>query len=236
VGLQQVAENQAEQAEITLARSLGLDPATRFALTDSLGALEALALPTARAEALAGALRSRPELVAADAALAAARQARQSIASERLPRLDLEADYGLNGPTIGNTIRTGQIGVAVTLPLLDGFRREARLTEQEATIRQAEIRESEARQQVQAEVEGALLDVRSGTQQLDIARQRLELAAQELDQARERFANGVTGNIEVINAQSSLVRARDADIDARFATALARVNLAHALGLTRSVR
>lgn len=234
-GLEQVAENQAEQAQISLARALGVDPATRFALSDSLTSLEGVALPAAQAEALAAALKDRPELHAVAAVADAARQARQAIQSERLPRLDLMGDYGVNGPTVGSAIRTGEIGVAVTLPLLDGFRREARLTEQDAAIRQAEIRQSDMRQQVQADVQGALLDLKSGQQQLDIARQRLELAEQELQQARDRFSSGVAGNIEVIEAQSSLVKARDADIDARFATALARVNLAHAVGLTRSI-
>ncbi|HEX9107308.1 MAG TPA: TolC family protein [Longimicrobiales bacterium] len=234
-GLEQVAENQAEQAQIGLARTMGLDPSTRFALADTLTTLDALTLPTAHDSALAAALKARPELEAVAATADAARQARQSIASERLPRFDLLADYGLNGPTVGSAIRTGQLGVAVTLPLLDGFRREARLTESEAALKQAEVRLTDTRQQVQADVESALLDLRSGQQQLDIAHQRLALATQEVEQARERFQSGVAGNIEVIEAQSSLVRARDADIDARFTTALARVNLAHAVGATRSI-
>jgi outer membrane protein TolC len=43
----------------------------------------------------------------------------------------------------------------------------------------------------------------------------------------------VAGNIEVINAQLSFVRARDTDIDARFAAAVARVALARAVGVAR---
>jgi len=61
------------------------------------------------------------------------------------------------------------------------------------------------------------------------------LAVEEVSQARERFANGVAGNIEVIDAQSSLVRARETEIDARYATALARVELARAVGVVRTL-
>ena len=46
----------------------------------------------------------------------------------------------------------------------------------------------------------------------------------------------MANNVEVINAQASLVRARDAEIDARFASALARVALARATGLARTLR
>jgi outer membrane protein TolC len=84
-------------------------------------------------------------------------------------------------------------------------------------------------------VEGALLDRGSAEAQQVIAAERLRLAADELAQARERFAAGVAGNIEVINAQASLLRARDTDIDARFAAATARIALAHAAGLARTL-
>jgi outer membrane protein len=56
-----------------------------------------------------------------------------------------------------------------------------------------------------------------------------------LAQSRERFKAGVAGNIEIINAQSNLIRARDTDIDARFAAALAHITLARAVGVARTL-
>jgi outer membrane protein TolC len=46
----------------------------------------------------------------------------------------------------------------------------------------------------------------------------------------------VAGNIEVIDAQSGLVQARDAEIEARFTIAVARVNLAQAAGVAQTLR
>ena len=57
----------------------------------------------------------------------------------------------------------------------------------------------------------------------------------EVSEARQRFRAGVAGNIEVINAQSSLLRARDADIDARFAAVTARIALARSVGSARTL-
>src|SRR5205814_9088097 len=65
--------------------------------------------------------------------------------------------------------------------------------------------------------------------------ERLRLAEEEVAQASERFTNGVAGNIEVITAQSSLLRARDTEIDARFTLAAARVALARAAGIARQL-
>ena len=80
-----------------------------------------------------------------------------------------------------------------------------------------------------------LLLVCSAQAQQAIAAERLRLAEDELAQSRERFKAGVAGNIEVIDAQSNLIRARDSDIDARFAAASARVTLARAAGVARTL-
>ncbi len=102
-------------------------------------------------------------------------------------------------------------------------------------VRESQVRERDLRQQIAADVDGALLDLGSAAAQQAIAVERLRLAQDELDQARERFRAGVAGNIEVIDAQSNLIRARDTDIDARFAAASARVALARAVGVARTL-
>ena len=50
------------------------------------------------------------------------------------------------------------------------------------------------------------------------------------------FRNGVASNLDVIEAQSALVRARDAEIGARAATAAARIHLARAAGVAETLR
>jgi outer membrane protein TolC len=141
----------------------------------------------------------------------------------------------VSGLTPSTSVGTRQIGVQVSIPILDGFRREGRAAEQSAVAQESAVRTRDLRQQIAADVEGALLDLASAEAQQVIAAERLRLAADELAQARERFAAGVAGNIEVIDAQASLLRARDTDIDARFAAATARVALARAAGLARTL-
>jgi len=204
-----VASNQRDRARIDLARALGIDPDTPITLTDTLNAqLGAADVPADRSAA---------------------------IAAERLPRLELEADYGLSGVALASALSTRQVAVQVTLPILDGFRREGRLAEQQAVVRESDVRARDLREQVSADVDGALLDLRSAVAQQMIATDRLQLAAQEVSEARQRFKAGVAGNIEVINAQSSLLRARDADIDARFAAVTARIALARSVGSARTL-
>jgi outer membrane protein TolC len=235
-GLLIVALNQSDRARLDLGRALGLDPTTPIALADTLSsALAAADVPADRDAAIARGVATRPDLRAEIARGVAARRTGWAIAAERLPRLTLEGDIGVNGPTVPRAIGTRQVAVSVSIPILDGLRREGRLAEQSAIAHVSEVREHDLRQEIAAEVEAALLDLHAVEAQQAIAAERMQLAEDELAQARERFAAGVAGNIEVINAQASLLQARDADIDARFGAAVARVALASAVGVAQTL-
>ena len=235
-GLLLVGRNQLDRARIDLTRALGIDPTTALVFTDTLtAALGAADAPAVRDSLVAAGLVNRPDLRAELAHGRAARQTGSAIRAERLPRLEVAADYGVNGLTVPSAIATRDLTLQVSVPILDGFRREARLAEQEAVVRESQVRERDLRQQIAADVDGALLDLHSAEAQQAVAAERLRLAAQELSQSRERFKAGVAGNIEVIDAQSNLIRARDTDIDARFAAASSRVSLARAAGVARTL-
>src|SRR5437016_2522460 len=235
-GLLLVARNQLDRGRIDVARALGLDAATPLAFTDSLApSLGAADVPVRRDSAVTAALANRPELRAELARAAAARQTGSAIRAERLPRLELAGDYGVNGMTVPGAISTRDLTLQVSVPILDGFRREARLAEQDAVVRESQVREADLRRQIAAEVDAALLDLGSAEAQQAVAREQLRLAESELSQSRERFKAGVAGNIDVITAQAGLIRARDTEIDARFAAAAARISLARAAGVARTL-
>ena len=235
-GLLLVARNQLDRGRIDVTRALGLDPATPLAFSDSLApSLGAADVPAQRDSAVSAALANRPELRAELARAAAARQTGSAIRAERLPRLELAGDYGVNGKTVPNAIATRDITLQVRVPILDGFHREARLDEQDAVVRESQVREADLRRQIAAEVNAALLDLGSADAQQLVAREELRLAESEFSQARERFKAGVAGNIDVITAQAGLIRARDTEIDARFAAATARISLARAAGVAKTL-
>lgn len=231
-----LATSQLERARIDLARALGLDAAMPIELTDTLSMeLGAAAVPADRDAAVAQAIAARPDLAAELARGNAARTAASAISAERLPRIGVAADYGLSGNNGPDAVSTRALSLQVTLPVLDGWRREGRLAEQRAVAQESDVRVTDLRQQVAADIDGALLDLRSASAQQMISGERLRLAAEEVSQARQRFEAGVAGNIEVINAQESLVRAREVDIDARFAALVARISLARSVGTAHTL-
>ena len=231
-----IARNQRDRARIDLARALGVDPSTPLEPADTLAAdLGGSSAPLEQPAAVAFALERRDEVRGEEARLARAHADHRATAGERIPRVDVVGDWGLSGEHYGDGINTYTAVLEVTVPILDGFRREGKIQEQGALVRESEVRAHDLKDQVAAEVSAALLDLSNGQEQQSVAAERLKLAEQEVAEATERFTSGVAGNIEVIDAQSSLVRARDADIDARFAVASARIALARAAGVARDI-
>jgi outer membrane protein TolC len=80
----------------------------------------------------------------------------------------------------------------------------------------------------------ALDALHSAEEQVNVAKEGLELAENELTQARRRYDAGVAGSLEVTDAQTRLERARDNRTAALFNYNVARIDLAQAIGQVRS--
>ncbi|HEX5971809.1 MAG TPA: TolC family protein [Gemmatimonadaceae bacterium] len=224
-----MARNERDRTRIDLARTLSL-PLVNLQLTDSLGSLPVDVATTEQA-ALDAALQGRSDLRALELQAQAARQQASAIRAEALPTVGLLADYGLSQRNGRSFLPTYDLGIALSVPIFDGFRREGRIEEQTSTARDLENRARDLRIQVEADVRTAVLDLASSTEAVAAARERLSLAEQEVSQARERFQAGVAGNADVITAALSLNTARTQLVDALTAYQASRVALARAQGV-----
>src|SRR5512138_1487636 len=95
------------------------------------------------------------------------------------------------------------VQLQLSVPILDGFRRQKRVDEQRIRLDIQQIRERDLVNQVETEARQSVLDLASAQQQVAIAGERLRLADQELGQAQQRFQAGVAGSVETTNAQGS---------------------------------
>ena len=231
------SRNARDHAHLDLLRSLSLPVGTDIVLTDSLTTTAARTEPIPdEATLVAQALRARPDLLAEEQRVQAAKQGLSAIKAERLPTLGLVADDGVIGKNGKLLLNTYTWGLQVSIPMFDGFRREARVQEQRSVVMEAEIRQHDLEQQAQADVRGAILDLAAAREQLDAASERLRLAEQEVAQARDRFNAGVAGNADVVNASLGLTASRTLVNDAETAYQLARVSLARATGSVTTLR
>lgn len=226
----EVARNGADRARLDLLRALDLPSGTRLELADSLGPAP-LELPLDPDSAAAFAREHRAELAAERARTSAARRSLGAIRAEYLPNLGLSGQYQQTGRETGTLAGSYSVQLQLSVPILDGFRRQNRVKEENLRVDIQRIRERDVLDRVETEARQSVLDLASARQQVVIAGDRLRLAEQELSQAQERFQAGVAGSVETTNAQSSVIAARDALIQARVGFGTARVSAYRALGV-----
>jgi outer membrane protein len=86
------------------------------------------------------------------------------------------------------------------------------------------------RAQVELEVRQGLETLKLAEQQVQVTEEGLAVTREELAQARRRYEAGVTGNLEVVEAQARLARSDDYRTDALYASTAARIALFQSLG------
>jgi outer membrane protein TolC len=219
-----------DRSRLDLLRVLNLPTNTRLALADSLDRLPAPAELPSESAAVNIAMNSRADLRAAMMQLQASQTAVSAVKAERLPSLGVGASYGVIGKNGASYLPTYTWGVALQVPIFDGLRREARIEENTAAVREATSKEHALVLQTSIEVRGALDDLAAAREQMAAAEERLELSQLEVTQARERFVAGIAGNLDVIQASSNLNTARSQLVEALAAYQAARVQLARAEG------
>jgi outer membrane protein TolC len=123
------------------------------------------------------------------------------------------------------------VGVVVTLPLFDGFQRENALKTAKAKLDRAIQGEGLARQQIAKEVNQAVLMLTAAETSVEASRKGLEQAEEDYRIVKERFESGRGIQLEILDAQVSLTRARFNSV-----SALAEYNNALAMWLRATGR
>ncbi|MEO8140206.1 MAG: TolC family protein [Gemmatimonadota bacterium] len=231
----EVARNSHDRALLDLARTLDLAPETPLILADSLVAGDA-SIPGSPEAAVAFALEHRAELEAERSRTRGIERSLKAIGYEYLPSLSLSGGYTQSGASLNTLAGSYNVGIQLSLPLLDGLRRPARQQEQAARLEAQQLRQHDLERQVATDTRQALLDLSSADHQVQLATDRLRLAERELSQARDRFAAGVAGTVETTSAQGGLIAARDGLIQAHVNAAVSRILALKALGILEQLK
>jgi outer membrane protein TolC len=224
----QAARSQQTQANLSLLRTMGLSLDSDLDLTERLTYVPVD--PISPAEAKSQAQKVRSDLLAQKEREEAARLALSASRMEHLPSLAAYGDYGTTGNSTQGLLPTRTYGLSMRVPVYEGGRRAAQTAENSAQYREQTIRTRDLNDEIDLEIRLALERLASAEQQLKTATAGLTLAETELEQANRRYVEGVTGSIEVTDAQTRLIRARDNRIDALFSHNLARIDLNYSMG------
>jgi outer membrane protein TolC len=222
------AQNALEKDELALKRTIGLPLEQSFDLTDKapyapFDALDVDAL-------IKQAKENRKDLAALVEVTAADAEKRKAATAARLPTVEADADYGDIGATLGHSHGTVDATATLSVPVFKEYelRGQAELAQAELDTAQAQLSDKQA--QVDADVRDALLDIAAAQKQVEVAQSSMDLANEALKEAQERYANGVSDNLAVSQAQQSVAQADNQYVASLYRHNVAKLSLARALG------
>jgi outer membrane protein TolC len=229
-----VAQNQYKQSLLGLARNLGMRPSSAIELAEPLR-YEAKAVPVLDT-LLPAALQSRPDYQSLSAQREALLEQQGASRARYLPKLSVNGNYGALGRTIGSVQGVGLIQGQLDVTLFDRDR-SGEAQELASRVKRIEEQIADLRFGIEQEIQEALLNLQSASQQVAVAKDGQDLAQRELELAQDRFQSGVTNNVEVATAQDELARAQEnyivavsGHVDAKFALARAVGNTEKNIG------
>jgi outer membrane protein TolC len=227
-----IARNNFAVAKIALARAIGLPLGQQFELADTLPYSEIT--PFTVDDALQIAYKSRSDFRSAVGSQKAAAQTLSAAKGERYPTVAVNGDYGDTGPTFGHSHGDFTFQAGIKVPLFTGGRIKGDITQAEASLRQRKAEAENIRGQVDQDVRTAFLNLNAAKEQVEVARQNVELANESLARSKDRFTSGVTDSVEVVQAEQALASANDQYITSLYNHNFAKLSLARALGVART--
>jgi len=222
------ATNEFEKTKLQLARVIGLPMGQSFELTQDIPYIPAPEMTLE--EALGRAYRERPDYLAAQARVQEAESARKAIVGEQLPSVRVTADYGAIGLHISSALPTFSVVGALSVPIFEGGRVQGRLAQADAELRTKQAQAEDVKSEIYYDVRSAFLDLKATDEEFQTATRARELANLQLTQSRDRFAAGVTSNIEVVQSQEAVALASEQYIGALYGFNVAKAMLARSLG------
>ncbi len=222
------ARNSLEKDKLALARTIGLPLAQEFNLTDTVpyAPFDELQADQLILQAKA----NRKDLAAMVEETAAAVEERKAATAARFPAVEADADYGDIGTTLAHSHGTVDATASLSVPVFEEFALRGLAQQAQAQLDTAQAQLSDKNAQVEADVRDALLDIASAQKQVEVAQSSVELANEALKEAQERYANGVSDNLAVSQAQQSVAQADSQYVASLYRDNVAKLSLARALG------
>jgi outer membrane protein TolC len=223
-----VAQNALEKDKLALARTIGLPLAQVFTLADKApySAFDQLDVDAAVRQARL----ARKDLASLTEQNIASQEQRKAATADRFPTLKIDADYGDIGINVGSSHGTVDATATLSVPVFKefAFRGEAQVAQAQLDVLRAQLSDMNA--QIDADVRDALLDIASSQQQVAVAHSSMELANEALSEAQQRYANGVSDNLAVTQAEQSVAQANEQYVTSLYRHNVAKLSLARSLG------
>ena len=220
------AQNDAADAMASLNTVLGSERDEQYALVDETTANPEA--PPQDAEALLQtAFSARPDLAALNDSYTAARQFSTAERDLWMPTVSALAVAG-GTPVRADQIQSswyGAAGANISIPVFNGFLYNARAQEAKLRANAAEEQVRNLRDEIARDLRTAVLNAQNAFQRIGVTQEMLNESNMALDLSEARYKIGLSGIVELTQAQLAQTEAEIAYANARYAyqTALAEV-------------
>jgi outer membrane protein len=221
------AEAALRTARLQLGRQVGADGEVQPAETTLPERAPALPPLETRIER---ALRTSPAAIAADAAAAQREAATWAAVSLYAPSIRASGGYNWLSFDFPPEQRSWNLRLGVTLPLFNGFQREAAVSRARAAERIADARARDARVGARVATEDAAREISTAERRVELSARAVELAREDLRVQEERYRIGNATILDLQTSQVALAEAEIAQVRARQTLAVAVARLEAVLG------
>lgn len=220
------AENNSQAAMAALNNVLGSEQNQLYTLVDESGG-NPLPVPDDAEALVRGAFQARPDLAALNDKSSAARQFSTAQRDLWMPTVSALGAVG-GTPVRADQIESSWYGTAggnISIPVFNGFLYNAEAKEAKLRAQAAQEDVRNLRDTIARDVRTAVLNAQTAYQRITVTEQLLDEANLALDLATARYKIGLSGIVEISQAQLNQTQAEIENTNARYAyqTALALV-------------
>jgi len=201
------ARNTVILAEESFKEILGLPTDSQLTLKDSLSyEKHEVGLSTCLETAFA----NRSDLKQASIACKLAKKNKYLALTGNFPQLSFIYNYSYQRPYNFEDEWGGDWAAMVNLsfPLFSGFRTYGKLGEARSQVVQAQTNLQALKRRVEVEVKQAFLELRQAEETIESQKENVDAASEMVKLAEERYRNGLATNLEYLDAELALTRAR----------------------------
>lgn len=150
------------------------------------------------------------------------------------PTVNILGNYSFRSNRIGNMAnekqRNWNAGLAINVPIFEGFSTKAKVDAARATYAQAKISKDNLVDQVAVEIRKAVLSLRDAETIIKSQQDNVDQAREALRIAQVSYANGVAINLDVLDAQVSLAQIQKNLASATYDYLMAQAYLDRSMG------
>lgn len=150
------------------------------------------------------------------------------------PQVDVQAGYSYRSNNISNMVngahRNWNTGVAITLPIFEGFSTKAKVEAARERYAQAKIDKENLVQQIAVDIRKSCFNLKDSQEIINSQKDNVSEAEEALRISEVSFKNGVATNLDVLDAQVSLAQIENNLAQAIYDYLMAQASLDRGMG------